>query len=324
MKLTNKFNISLGLAVWLVDDDYSMTSDKVIPESKLISVTTLMKAPKPYYLNQRYQTTRDLVDGVTSKIGHGVHAGIEKAWSQTNYKANLRKLGYPEEIINRVKINPSCPSPDDIPIYLEIRGYMKFGDYVVTGCADRIEAGQLKDTKTTSTFAVTSDNKSKDYIKQGSCYRLLHEDKITSDTTIIEFVLKDWKKGLAEANPSYPQAPVIDKEYTLMSKAETIDYIKGRLALFDKVKDLPDDELPDCTPDELWMGEPEYKYYAKRESFLNGGRATKAFGTDKAAAEQYVATQGKLGGYLHTIDPTPKACEYCAAFDRCKQKDRYF
>ena len=127
MKLTNKHQIDLPLAVWLLQDGYKSGAD-VAPPGELLSVTTLMKPTRQLILKRKVDATQeeyDLSDMIASRMGHGLHDSIERAWTEGNWQAAMRKLHYPQKIIDKVRVNPDPKTvkDDEIPIYLEIRGF---------------------------------------------------------------------------------------------------------------------------------------------------------------------------------------------------------
>ena len=104
MKITNNSNISLSLAVWLLHDEYDYVN-----EPNYISVTTLMKPLRHIILPRRIPrelVETDVSDFIARALGHSLHDSIEKSWVK-GYRRSLALLGYPEAVIDRVRINPT-------------------------------------------------------------------------------------------------------------------------------------------------------------------------------------------------------------------------
>lgn len=327
MKLTNKGNINVGLAVWLATDGYSMNpaDSEPIPEGKLISATTLLKPTRQLVLRSRLDPEEqelDIADLVASRFGHALHDSVEKAWA-SNYQRALHKLGYPDKMIESIIINPKPEevTPDIIPVYLERRAYKQIGDYVITGQLDMIIQGSLIDTKSTSTFSYIKGNKDDDYAWQGSIYRWLNPELITSDVMRINFIFTDWQRFRAVQDPEYPQRRVETIEIKLYSLEETEEFIKNKLREYEFNLNLPEENIIRCTDKELWRGDTTYKYYSNAERAYSGGRATKNFNTDKAGAYRHQAEQGK--GVVIEFPGKVKACTYCEVFDSCSQQKEY-
>ena len=121
MLFTNKTDISLSLAVWLAHDEYDY-----INEPNYISATSLMKPLRQIILPRRIPAAErvlpDISEHIAAALGHSLHDSIEKAWVK-GHRKNLAKLGIPENVINRVLINPTdeelAAVKDPIPVYLE-------------------------------------------------------------------------------------------------------------------------------------------------------------------------------------------------------------
>jgi hypothetical protein len=326
-KLTNHHQIDLPIAVWLLQNGYYSGAD-IAPEGELISVTTLMKPTRRLILERQVdqsQEVLDVSDLIASRVGHGLHDSIERAWTEGDWKGAMRRLHYPQSVIDRVKINPdpSEVSGNDIPIFLEQRRFKEIGDVVLTGQLDFAINGAYRDVKTTSTFSYTSIKKDKDYILQGSMYRYIMPELIWQDTMRIEFIFTDWQKYRAKSDPNYPQTKIAYKEYPLMSEADTERWILDKLADIKKNARLThnQDKLVRCTDDELWKQPDVYKYYVNPETANAGGRSQKIF-ESLADAELYKKEKGK--GVIVSVPGEVKACEYCPAFSVCEQRKEYF
>ena len=326
-KLTNDHNIDLPIAVWLLQNGYYSGAD-VAPEGELISVTTLMKPTRRLILERQVdhsQEVMDVSDMIASRVGHGLHDSIERAWTEGDWAGAMRRLHYPQSVIDRIKINPepSEVSEDDIPIFLEQRRFKKMGGVILTGQLDFAINGAYRDVKTTSTFSYTSGKKDADYILQGSLYRLIMPEMIWQDKMRIEFVFTDWQRFRAKADLNYPQAKVAHKEYSLMSLKDTEDWVYSKIADIKKNAKYhkTQNKLVRCTDEELWKQSDSYKYYANPETAKKGGRAQKSF-NKLADAEQHKADKGK--GIVITVKGQVKACSYCPAFAVCEQRKEFF
>lgn len=326
-KITNTNQIDLPIAVWLLQSGYYSGADKA-PEGELLSVTTILKPTRRLILERQVdyaQEVMDVSDLIPSRIGHGLHDSIERAWTEGDWKGAMRKLHYPQSVIDRIRINPDPQTlgKDDIPIFLEQRRFKKVGGVVLTGQLDFAINGAYRDVKTTSTFSYTNGSKDKDYILQGSMYRYIMPELIWQDTMRIEFIFTDWLKYRAKVDPNYPQTRIVHKEFPLMSIQDTENWILKKLK---HIKDnVPfthkQDKLVRCTDEELWKQPDTYKYYSNPETAKAGGRAQKNF--DKLAdAQQHLSEKGR--GEVVTVKGEVKACEYCPAFSVCEQRKEYF
>lgn len=325
MKITNNSGINLPLAVWLLHDEYDY-----IDKPNYISVTSLMRPIKQTILVSRIppaERTEDVADQIARTLGHAIHDSIEKAWEKGHRKA-MKKLGYPDAIIERIIINPTpeklLERNDWIPVYMEQREFKEVVingvTYIIGGKFDMVADGELYDNKSTSAYSWLFGTRDEDHRDQGSLYRWLNPTKVYGDHIHINYIFTDWSRMQARSNPKYPQKRVEEKHIPLLSVAETDRYVVERLTLIQRYWDAPESEIPECTDKELWRSDPVYKYYADETKI--SGRSTKNF-DNKADAEQFKASKGGKGVVI-TIPGEPKACNYCNAFNICKQKDGYF
>lgn len=322
--ITNRNNINLALAVWLLHDEY----DYIKGVTKYISATTLMKPLRQMVLSKRVdpQTADiDVEDFISRAMGKSLHDSIEKSW-KFGYEKSLKLMGYPEDVIKQVHVNPSDETvltvKDIIPVYLEQRMFRELDGWTIGGKYDMVAEGIVQDNKSTSAYSWLLGGKDDDYKIQMSLYRWLDAGqalpKIYEDFGQINFIFTDWQKVQAKSNPAYPQRRVEQKDIPLMSLRETEDWVRYKLSLIDKYQDKLEKDIPECTDDELWRSEPAFKYYADPTKTV---RSTKNFDT-LAEANLFLATKGK--GIVKTVPGEPKRCAYCEAFSICSQKDKYF
>lgn len=320
MQITNHSGVSLPLAVWLAADGYDFHPG----QARAISATSLLKPVRQILLSERLteedRVLPDVTDYIASRLGHTIHDGIERAWTGS-YRDSMRKLGYPEKLIQRIVINPEEVTEDMLPIYIEQRHEKTFMGYRISGKFDMIIEGELHDFKSTSTFALKG-TKDEAYRLQGSIYRWLNPDKVTADHITIHFIFTDWQAALARRDPNYPQQRVQDHRVELLSYEETEAWIKAKFQELEKAADLPEGEIPYCTDKELWRGDTVWKYYSDPAKANDPkAKSTKNF-TDSVSARAHLASKGGKGVVVEHRGKV-KACGYCAAFPICSQKDLY-
>ena len=315
MKLTNDWDIPLPLQVWLMNDSYDYINDKYY-----ISATQLLNPIKQIILKNRVNTnmvSADISGLLPAIMGTSIHDGIEKAWLYSNYKKSLQKLGMRDEVISKIVINPEEVKNDEIPVYIEQRSTKKIGDFTIGGKFDFVMDGILHDFKSTSAYTWVYGGMDEKYKLQGSIYRWLNQNKITSDFVRICFVFTDWQNQLAQANKDYPQHRIMCKDYKLLSIEEKENWIKNKLDLIVRYFDKDEKDIPECTDEELWRSETKYKYYASESS----ARATKVF-DNLADANKLLAEKGK--GVVKTVKGQVKRCPLCPAAPVCLQRRKYF
>ena len=323
--ITNETGISLAMSVWLVNDDYDYRK-----EENYISATSLMKPIRqlvlPHRIPKELKGEEDVEAFIPRALGNSIHDSVEKAWTK-NYVKNLTKLGYSQEIIDRVLVNPTpeqlAAVKDPIPVYVEQRALkkVKVGDktWTVGGKFDLVTDGTVQDIKSTTAYSWLYGGKDDDYKLQGSLYRWLNPDKITEDFVRINFVFTDWQKSSAKTNPKYPQQRVEHKDITLLDITDTDKWVKDKLGEIQKYWAVDEKKLPRCSDEELWMSDPKFKYYA--DPAKTAGRSTKNF--DKLAeAKAHMAEKGGKGIIITELGE-PKRCDYCEGFEACTQKDEF-
>lgn len=317
MQITNELNIPLYLAAWLLQDTYDY-----VDNPKYLSATTLLKPMKEVILSKRLDSldlSTDLSSMISRGLGSSLHDAVEKSWTEPKRLENaLRLMGYS---IDDFAINEKNPG-NKIPVFLEQRRTKDLLGYKIGGKFDFVFNGMLHDLKTTSAYSWIYNDRDDDYRLQGSIYRWLNPDIITEDKIRITFIFTDWQASQARSNPSYPQSRIQIKEIDLLSERETEIWIKQRIALYDKEKDLPEDLITPCSAKEMWFSEPVWKYYGNDKADPNTTRATKNF-TDPVEAYKYAADKGK-GKIVEFIGEPKKCMQYCSAFLLCKQGQSYY
>jgi hypothetical protein len=149
-----------------------------------------------------------------------------------------------------------------------------------------------------------------------SIYRWLNPDIITNDHGSIQFIFTDWKALIAHNDPKYPKTKVLEYILPLWTVEQTDQWVKGKLRTLEQLADVAEEEMPQCTDEELWRSASKFKYYTKPYS----KRAWRTFDTLREANE-LKATRGS--GHVREVGGEVKACKYCPAYHVCKQKEIY-
>ncbi len=315
MKYTNRNNLPAELAVALVAGNKYVHST----DPNTISVTTLLKSIRMILLESRIPLSDQTVDVSTmfhSHTGTCIHDSLEYAWKSPDLPKMLTSLGYPESVSSNIQVNPEESEVDSnsLTVYTEQRTKKQIMGWTISGQFDLIVAGKLKDLKTTSVNKVSGDHR--DYIMQLSIYRWLVPEKATEDTGSILFWLKDWSQFKAYNDPTYPMYPIVEKDMPLKSLNYVENYIRGKLTDLEKYHDVAMENLPECTPEELWQKPPAFKYYSKPDS----KRASKVF-TNAVEAQAHLNSKGK--GLIKTAPSEPVRCKFCPVAHVCNQAQRY-
>jgi hypothetical protein len=313
-RYANVSDVPLAMGVWLATDTYDHDD-----RPNVISATSLMKPLRQIILPSRIEpgtALPKLADQIRTQIGRAVHDAIENAWRH-NHEQAMADMGYPQHVINRVRINPTKSQllDDIIPVYIEQRAERKVGKWIITGKYDIVCDGRVQDYKTATIWSYMNQVNKEKQSQQGSIYRWLNEDIVYDDQIDIHHIFLDWQASKAGTQVNYPMRAFVDQTITLMSVAETDQFIRRKLALIEKYWDAKEEDIPECSDDELWRSDPISQYWGKAENI----KASKNF-TDKQEAMIYQAS--KSTGFIKEIPGKVGACKYCNAFHACTQKDR--
>lgn len=317
-KYSNVSDIPLSVAVWLAASHYDLEEK---PE-KALSATDLNKSVRQYILAHRAAATGsiaavDISGTIKSKFGSAIHEGIELSWLDKEKRDNaLRDLGYPQRVIDRIVVNPSVLGDDEIPIYMEIRDSIIIDGWTISGKFDCVFDGVLEDFKSTGTFSYGTVNDWK-YISQGSIYKLIHKDIITSDHMHIIWLFTDWSGAKAMKDKSYPPKSICVHRLELKSEVETTQMIRDFIHSIEANWNVPEEDLPPCEDHHLWRSDPAYKVYkdANAKRAMSGGTFDNFYNAS--------AFQAQKGGIIKTIHSEPKACKWCAAAHLCSQRKQF-
>lgn len=317
-RYSNVGEVPLALAVFLASDYYDYNSDPYT-----ISTTTLLKPLRQIILPTRMDDldqSINLADMMNSRMGTAIHDGIERAWLD-NRDVALKALGYPQQVIDRIRLNPEPHelSEDCIPIYVEQRLEKDVGKWKVTGKFDFVGEGKVQDFKSTSVFTYKNQTNAAKYVLQGSIYRWLNPELITQDEMEIHYIFTDWKPSMVRTDPNYPPRRFMTQRFNLQSIAETEAFVRRKLQLIEQYMNASEEQIPNCTDEDLWRSEPVYKYYKNPANAVPGKRSTKNFDT-KQGAYIRLAEDGNVG-IVKEVPGQVTACKYCPAFAICSQKD---
>lgn len=319
----NTDGVPLSVAVFLATDHYDHNDDPFT-----ISTTTIIKPIRQIILGNRaktdLETSTDLMSLIASRVGTALHSGIELAWQDKSLRDTaLKNLGYPQHIIDRVMINPEAKDfiekPDLIPVYMEQRWEKKIGKWNVTGKVDFVGQGQLEDFKWASSYVITQHVNDDKFMWQGSIYRWLRPEIITEPNLHIQFFVSDWSSMQAKQDPNYPQQRHLKRVIPLKPVNEVDHMVCSKLADLERYWDSPEDEIPECTVEELQRSDPKFKYYKSGDT--TAARSTKNFDSMQDAMSYMHGKEGGKGA-IKEVKGQVTACRFCGAFALCSQKDR--
>lgn len=315
-KFANVAAVPLALQPFLASDNYDHNDDPFT-----ISATTLLKPLRQIILASRVpagEAMPNLMDLLKSRMGSAIHDAIERSWKNQNLKETLETLGYPKYVSQNLSVNPDRGLiAEGLNVFLEQRLKKQLGKWTITGKFDFISNGRVQDFKTTSTLTYMKQNMADKYVLQGSIYRWLDPQLITDDVMEIHYIFTNWMAGQVKTDPKYPTTPILTQRFELLGSAYIHQFIKNKLDALEKYWDADEQDIPDCSDEDLWRSEPVFKYY-KNPSKTS--RSTKNFETRDGAVARFIE-DGSVG-LIKEVPGEATACKYCPAFAACTQKDR--
>ena len=277
MIITNK----LGLPQAFVE----MAKSDFTAEPKTYRVTSLLKGIRETILEKRHadEIEQDVSDMIWLLFGTAVHGILEKQQEQGH-----------EIKESRLSIN--------------------MGEYTLSGQFDLYNAKEKKitDYKTCSVWKVIYGDYS-DWRRQLLIYAyMMRQIGFDVNSGEIVAIMKDHSKRDAKYKADYPKLPVqvIKFDFTPEDFAEIESWLIDKFDEIRRCEQLPDDELPLCTPEERYNSGDKYAVMKK-------GRKTALRVLDSMEeAEKWMADNG--GDEIEVRPGEDKKCaDYCSACEFC-------
>lgn len=322
---TNNSDIPLPFAVWLAaDHGYDLRFDPTV-----VSATEILRPIRSIILSRQLAAeeealeestgvpTRDIAEKAASSLGTAVHTAVELAWTQ-HYKLALQNLDFPQSMIDKIRINPGLGHTEDHPetvnMYFERRASKQLEGFTISGKFDLVMMGQIHDIKTTKAYTYIKGSNDRKYVQQGSIYRWLNPDIVTSDRMFVDYYFTDWNpvNAVKQAKDNYPPNRMLAKAFTLMPVEETEEFIRGRLQEIKRLTGKSQDVLPLCTPEELWQNPAKWEYWSK-----DTNKQCSKLLDSREEAQAYLNEKGI--GFIQERQFEPTFCLYCDAKSICNQ-----
>jgi hypothetical protein len=290
MKFTNRFEVPKYLYQWLCADSYDGHSDPY-----MLSATSMLKPVRVHWLTLRHgaELEEDVSDVLSARIGSAIHDSIERVKTENVIKE--------QRAIKKIEVNG--------------QEFSISGKFDILEDEDGDGIWTLRDIKTTSVFSYIFGGKDKDYQIQLSIYRWLNHEKYPINSTAnIDFFFTDWQSSKAKFDENYPPRKLMPGyKIELMSIPDTDKYIRDRVAEFEKYRDVPDNELPLCTKEELWASEDTFAVMKSGNQ-----KATKVCSTE-VEAQEYIRDHNITKVDIICRPGKAKHCRYCSGFPFCGQ-----
>lgn len=287
MKLTNKLNLPQPFAK-AVEREYSYTD-------KRYSVTQIIKGAKEAILTRRHdaEITQDVSDMIWLIFGTAIHKVLEDA----------------EEGTDELK---------ETKIYIDMPN-----GYTLSGIQDLYSESlkRVTDYKSGTVWKVIYGDW-EDYRMQLLIYvYMLRKIGFPVDNAENVMLLKDWSATKAKTEQNYPPHPVHVQHYDFSEDDFKFveKYLEVKFNEIERMEKLPDDEIPECTPEERWATPTKYAVMKK-------GRKTAIKLHDNIAdANKMVEDLGHDQHYVEIRKGSDKkCCEYCNCCEFCNYwKEHY-
>lgn len=280
MQYTNKY----GLPAAFVSAASSGRRDF---DMSTYSVTELLKGPREILLSRRHdaELSEDVSECVWRILGTAVHKVFEE---QPREPGELR----------------------------EVRLRASSGSATVTGKFDSFNelSGELLDWKTSGARKVAK-GEFDDWRTQALAYAwLLFENGYEPRSARFVVILKDFSPSQAGSREGYPEAPVAVVDFPVSRELayEVGAVLQEKADRLASMAAVPDWELPLCSEHERWALPKTYCVMRDGAS-----RATKNFGTDRDAAEDFADSKGAGYSVVERGGGDNKCARYCAAAPFC-------
>ena len=248
-----------------------------------LSATTLLQNPKQILLKARHwdELEEDVLDRFWALFGTAIHSMLE---SEGEHE-------FTEEFMSQVL--------DGITVTGRIDNY-------------NMQTEVITDWKSCAVWKIVNKD-FLDWRRQGFIYAwLLHKNGFPVKTCRFIAIMKDHSMRKARHQPSYPKLPVYVHEFpvTAFGLEEIESFLKSRIETYKKFKDMADDEIPPCTPEERW--DKPTKYAVIKDG---AKRAYRLFDTQEEAEK----VAGDMKGYSVEYRPgeSTRCIDYCSCNEFC-------
>jgi len=225
------------------------------------SVTGLLNPPRVVFLNKRHL--------------HKVNLFVEDLLHSYNGTA---AHSYWQTMLEKIP---------DSPYKCEERLHTTILDRHISGQFDALlDEKILYDMKNTSVWKAMFGDKM-EWTAQQNTYRYMyyleHSKKLQSLRILALF--RDWNKNeLMRSKYKYPKYPAVEYLLPLWTFEETKKHLETRVQLMKDCEDMPDDDLPQCTFEDMWSKPDQVAVKSKRVK-----RALRVLPSQEKA-DEYVST----------------------------------
>jgi hypothetical protein len=218
-------------------------------------------------------------------------------------------------------------SVKDPKIELERSVFDRIRDRLITGRFDILyDREDIHDFKTAKAWKLIFDPDLTEWTEQQNIYAyLLHLRGIDVKSINVIVWYKDWSKANALRDKNYPQNEMCEYKLNLWDFDMTEEYLVDRIESMKMNEDTPDDDLPDCTPEERWerhAGGVIVKFAVLKNKHAK--RAGRVLDTMEEAVEWGKGKKGYGDGLIEIRYAEPIRClNWCGVNHKCNWYKKY-
>lgn len=253
------------------------------------SVTQLLDAPRRVHLRDRHYNEMEVEasDRLWALFGNAMHYVLETGVPDDIGKVVLKEHRLSADVLGRA----------------------------ISGQCDLYVDGVLYDFKETSTWTLIYHSRDLDWTHQLNFYAwLLRQHDYPVREAHIIARLRDWSKSKAARESKYPKSQVKAMQIPLYDAGQVDRMVHDRVQALIDCEKLPDDKLPECSPDDRWMRNTTYAVMHPKKK-----RALAVKDTEKLATDWLINYADK-GCWVEKRPGKNVRCEeYCQLKPWCSQ-----
>lgn len=270
------------------------------------SVTDLQKPPRVLQLERRHEeelkkrpiTDEEIRNVLKAFVGTAVHAYFERnMWGFANTHPQINYL-------------------------IERKLQDKIADRVLVGKLDMFVNGIVYDLKTTSVWKYIY-KQYKDFEEQLNIYAyLLRESDVEVNMLSVIMWFTDWDKWKAQQEKDYPSDPVVQVNLqNLWTFEKQRKFIEGRIERHKEYEKVPDNELPECTAEDMWAKPTKFAVVAP------GKKKAVRLLDSKEQAQLYIKKSKNKEASTWSVEKRlgsrTRCDQYCKVREWCSQWQEY-
>lgn len=282
MKWMNESNLPAPIVSAVTEDAYKKSGE--------FSVSGLIKPPQVLQLTTRHEAkiVADVKNQLHVLLGKAMHAILEMAGQR-----HLTHL-VEQELVTRVSGVAVSGRPDCVAL----------------------EDGVLTDYKTTSVWSFLRGVKS-EWVAQLNVYAwMLREKGVAVSRLQVVALLRDWTSSKIHEN-DYPPCGMMVVPVVLWTDQECRAYVETRVSAHVVARDLPDDELPQCTAEERWERPPQFVVMKTKDAKRAAVATEDGKPLTEAQAAEIAAEKGMV--VARRAGESVRCARFCKALPFCRQ-----